>query len=544
MVDPIEVLPTELLLHITKRLHQEDLARLARLSRNYQQVIEPILYDKLDFHRPQYHEMRPKMKRHMDAKWPLPSAELYPDERGAEFDSVSSTYSRKAYLFIRLFERRAKIKQSRMKYLAGLVRWLCLPICDAYLVNNWDLDGGYHSWRHQDPDHWYALAQFSNLKYLDLEVFAWSDGGVSKCYHRHVSYTSLQPMVNLQTVKLKGYVPAAFVQHVLSHASSITKLELGLLDEPHGSTESYRNPRGFLSGRCGNWRENPPRKLPDGYEVMNDSERRIFHKGMSEEDVKELEDLRHLNRGPSVAPRPLASLDPGTINQLTMTHLRLCKPADHDQSEVDMTDFTYFSNLSEARCLSQWAALIQAARQSLKVLVFDQRIFAVHADHDISSPEEHMCIFRYERSYDSFVETVLPVLLDESDWPQLEAIYLYGFELPEGYRVRENWPSVVEGEIDAHVDLFVGSVNIRQQLKDRFPHVRIGIAIGTWMFFDYGSGEVINRDEGCYPDDDEVSEEEEENERNEVDEVKYDTWADVERMGEIGMEEKVSILEE
>jgi hypothetical protein len=49
-------LPTELLLHILTFIHHDDLAIVARLSRYFQGIVEPVLWTKIEFHSPLFHE--------------------------------------------------------------------------------------------------------------------------------------------------------------------------------------------------------------------------------------------------------------------------------------------------------------------------------------------------------------------------------------------------------------------------------------------------------------------------------------------------------
>ena len=151
---------------------------------------------------------------------------------------------------------------------------------------------------------------------------------------------------NLNNLKLRGFLPAAFVYNICSHASRLTHLNLGLLaspldDMPHA--EWIRN------------KENLALESPDDNESCYDMDE---------------------------AQRPLAPhnpiwLHPGNqapLNLPNLTHLHLVKPA-LDSSRHTLFDSMHLvvSEEYEAAVNKEWASLIKTVGGTLKELVLDHR---------------------------------------------------------------------------------------------------------------------------------------------------------------------------
>ena len=447
MRSPIEILPLELFIHVTTFLRHDDLAKLLCVSRRYQQLVEPILWRKIEFHAPNYHE-----KSAYGETWKEVTERPYQvieDLAGESTSYRNNGYRTKAMSFFQILGPDSVIKPQRRAYLTGLVRWLCIQLAredSEELERNVCLE---------------VLMAFPNLEYFEIDVYWWT------AKENVVPFrlgNSAQPMEKLHTAKLKGYLPAEFVQYVCRHAATITTLELGVLDEPIGANLV---PLRF----------NPPPVLPDVPEE---------YEGMTDEEIEALDEREEFDEG-EIAPRPLLSLHPNTIAQFTnLAHLRLIKPA-QDQDEDSHWIQTYFSVPSEVQCLKMWAELLRIARPSLEVLILDQRVCVESRELDRTSAEEFMFWRLHGPSYHRFVDIVLPVLL-EGGWPKLKQIHLYGFEVPDDMKTQ------IEGDQDEFTS--PGSVDMVGRLREILNGVEIQVTVGRRMLFDRDSGEVKSYDIG------------------------------------------------
>jgi hypothetical protein len=205
------VLPAELFLYVLNFLDHDDLARLAAVSKQYQEVVEPFLWRKLEVHPPFHHEtVVHTLLRDEEAALKRPY-------------EIIQTSKQDDKRFRRHMQRLIENNEARAKHLGSLVQWLCIPI------NRTTFDKAVPPWN--------TIAMFVNLEYLEISAFWQSHDAMSSSAFNRPSYT----LAKLHTVKLRGYFPANFVNFLLESTEALKVLELGLLKAPIGGGGSSSN---------------------------------------------------------------------------------------------------------------------------------------------------------------------------------------------------------------------------------------------------------------------------------------------------------------
>jgi hypothetical protein len=345
----------------------------------------------------------------------------------SEVAYLEKDHGRKAELFLGIFSKGATaVEKKRAEHLASLVRWLCLPVNQAYAASS---DRFTQNLRKNGP--WNAISMLQSLEYLEISAY-WRPPRNFEPFE-----APEELMSKLQTLKLRGYVPAEFVQFVCANASSIANLQLGVINNPIGSAN--------ISGR-----ENPPPPV--------DSE---------DEDAEDFADAEN------IAPRPLTCLSPQIISKFSsLTNLYLCRPSEGAYPDHDAYCEVYTSRKSDTSVLHEWASLLRVARATLTRITFDQRIVAEENAPDGNDSANFVEEYCNGNGYQRFVEIVLPVLLEEAKWPALKSIWLFGFEA-EDARNRKR------------------SVDLVRKLGERFGEgVQICNGSGRWMLIWDDSGEI------------------------------------------------------
>ncbi|KAF2806851.1 uncharacterized protein BDZ99DRAFT_500896 [Mytilinidion resinicola] len=429
MAAPIDGLPTELFLEVTRYLRHGDLFQLMQVCKKCHQIVEPILWTKVELHRPSYHEDYAYPHWNTDARCEerpyMHLAEIGP----TDYHYLDSRHADVARVFLTRFENIEKDGSERLRRLASQVRWLCLHV-DPY-------EDGY-----MNRNCWNVFMMFTNLEYLEVDA-AWA---ALEPFH-----SDAQPLAKLRTVKLRGYVPREFVQYLCQRPSHIVDLELALLDNPVGGTLPYK-------------RTNPPPKAlkpPEDYE------------GMTEEEIGAFDDVEEFDEE-QIAPRPLCWMPEGLGSQFTvLTRLWLCKPGE-PAFDIDSWHSAYYSALSDKRALETWASIIRTARATIVYLTLEDRLSVEEIEVESTDSDEFMQYYSHGLSYHRFVAIVLPVLMEEAQWPSLKQLQLYGIEIHDSTHSRDRHP---------HVD-------IRSKLRQRHPHAKVETYLGRRMTFDHATGEV------------------------------------------------------
>ncbi|KAF1996706.1 hypothetical protein P154DRAFT_525404 [Amniculicola lignicola CBS 123094] len=445
----LEVLPTELLLQVLTYLRTADLAGLLPVSKRFKKIIEPMVWSKIELHRPCFHEDYALLQLQ-----PLEEAVQRPYQhyrirdvmmsvRFDDQDSMKQDFDEKTSLFFRNFEAwyiaEDEKKKTRAEELARLVKWLCLPVNGP-----WGLDPAFEftpADESKKSDPWNALAKMRNLEYLEISA-DW------ETYERAMPFNkdAAPKMTRLKTVKLRGHLPKAFVRHVLRNGEGITELQLGILDKPLESALDEVQEKSSSESDC------------EG-EYQDEGE---------EEDDESIYDE-------TMAPRGLACLTPDMILSFTsLTCLYLMRPAEGNEGIA--REYYSVSGPAERHVLREWAYLLRATRRTLTHLILDHRVIGDENAPDGTDNDTYMVFYCHGPGYYRFVNIVLPVLL-EDEWPNLQSVKLFGIDL-DGIDKSEY--ELLDG----------GGEDVTQQLKRRFPTVKIESALGRRMLFESGSGTV------------------------------------------------------
>ncbi|KAF7350842.1 hypothetical protein MSAN_01646200 [Mycena sanguinolenta] len=391
-------LANELQEHICGFHGHHDLTVLMRVNKSLCRLVEPMLYSKVELHPPGYHEYY-AFPSEMDTIPPEPrnywtKASVYDALDG--LDEIHAAY--KTESFMKLFDDSDDgHSRARREALAKYVRVLCLELP----LDNSDEDVA-------DPLG--ILASFQNLTHLELTMNWAYQQEISNKVVRDFLAKSRPPLESLRTLRLRGYLPKEFVQYLCRGTTSISDLELAVLDRPIGSSLAYD-------------RRNPPRKRKsEGYEDEDEDD--------DEDDTAEDSDAEDFEHEECIAPRALATLGDVDLTRqfASLTRLRLCRPAESQRGGVKDV---YVSVVSDIAILKEWAALIRATRSTLEHLVLDQRPFAEEIELDSTGDEEFLRAYAYGPGYDRFVEHALPALIEDgAEWPRLKSVHLHGFDVP------------------------------------------------------------------------------------------------------------------
>jgi hypothetical protein len=466
----LEVLPTELFLNVIRFLRHADLTLLARSSRQLQAVVEPILWTKIEFHSQSFHEYHVhKQLKEEEEALQRPYHQYISQFSGKDQilgyggNQRDEQYHHKVRSFFKVLQNDHKGDQKRVDDLAGRVRWLCLPV-----------NGMSANW-HKESDPWNALAVLKNLEYLELSAF-W------KPLEEVVPFAgSSHTLLNLSTLKLRGYIPADFVDYLLRSASTITNLELGLLDVPLGNVEQQYPPPP-LSPMPTESDDNENMADADAADEVEKSPSPSLAQPQDVENVEEADESSVMYN--DIAPRSMVCLVPNTISYFTsLNRVYLCRPSEAGDQSNFMTMFTgvFTSVRADIQILKEWAALIRGVRNTIVHLTLDQRPVGEENEPDGTTNREFMFLYNHGPGYHRFVEHVVPVFLEDVEWPALKSIQLFGFEW-DGRKLKDSWHFTRSGE----------GVDIDKQLQQRFPKVAVSSALGKRMLFTNDTGEVAS----------------------------------------------------
>ncbi|KAJ9662479.1 hypothetical protein H2198_001368 [Neophaeococcomyces mojaviensis] len=406
MPHSLESLPPEISARIFSFLAHDSLSSLVRANHKFHSLIEPIIWTRIELHRPGYHEHHQyeeefnfdtNLKFHQTRPYHVLSHDGWFSED--DWYRQDEFYNENAFCFLKVFTDAALLtestKQARYDALAGTLRFLCLTFDFG---DEHGIDGC-----------WSVFSRFQGLEHLELTIRwpwsaqRWDDAAEDFEAKDHPH------LVKLHTLRLRGYIPQAVARYFCHGAASIQDLELALLDRPIGST--------LLDDR-----QNPPPGQSE--EDFGDEE--------ESQSSSESEDFNH----EEVAPRALAALhDTDLINQLTsLSRLSLCRPAESSRYENrDSFADIYISPKSDRLILSEWAQLIRATRATVEHLIIDQRPMAEEIEQDSTGDLEFLVRYPYGPGYHNFVRYTLPALTEDVEWPRLQSIRLYGFDAPTRY---------------------------------------------------------------------------------------------------------------
>jgi hypothetical protein len=343
------------------------------------------MWNRIEIHKLSFHEdtcydelreeeaalERPYCKQQWEAGTNHPSR-----VRNINSESDDDLADQRSSIFLNVFSQwnmANPVKRERYMYLAGLVRWLCLPV-----------NGDLHCQSTGQCDTWNAITMFPNLEYLEVESY--EEGKNMIPFEKPA-----KPLLKLKTLKLRGYFPPEFVRYVCGSGPTITELQLAVLDTPDPTPHDRRK--------------------------------------------------------------------------------SLCRPSESHLLSHRWGDMMHFSVGAEERIVKEWASLIRATRSTPTCLTLDHRILGDGNETTEYGNEYFMRGLCYGPGYERFVEHVLPVLLEEGEWPVLQSINLFGCE-----RV---------GHGDGAVTTEKNGVDIVGKLKARFGDgITVANALGRAMMID------------------------------------------------------------
>jgi hypothetical protein len=315
---------------------------------------------------------------------------------------------------------------------------------------------------------------FVNLRYLEVTA------GWGSCNQFETPFAEgMYPIPKLDTLKLRGYVPRDFARHMCQRGSTITELQLAILDAPVGGVDmSEEGPTipDELPFPCSSRRQNPPPESQSG-------------EGDSDQEIEDFEQA-------AIAPRALPILTPGITSGFSnLTRLYLCMPVKCNWPAEYSTSEIWSSAKSEREILHEWSALLRHCRNTLVHITLEQRPVCHNIRpvtyKDLTHPiyiwhHDLICPYSQWPKHTAFENHVIPVLTDEQGWPALRTLRLFGFGV-ESDRIH-HWYSTYSNYL--LVNPIVPS-ELLSVLSTRFPNLNIEAHLGRPMFFDVASGERV-----------------------------------------------------
>lgn len=487
MSSRIDQLPIEISTYIFSCLRHADLANLMRVSKFFQRLVTPLLWTHIELHRPGWHEYF----QYKDAS----------DTAGINRNDGLRNY---------IEPPSDKSDRSTLRdYLATDDSGYYISRCERYIRFLQQFDGfvwpahldGYTSYKHvkslcMDVDvnrpyrfsdtpsveFWAIFSAFQNLESLELIVDWPHEPKEWDIREQRFSdqEMSLPFLTKLRNLRLRGYIPQNFARWVLTCPEKLKTLELSILDRPIGSNNFHK-------------RKNPPPvRERDRYpleDIEDDGGDIPWVTEVSDSDSDSEEDLD----AEAVGPRALAVCQDTDIPDklATLSTLILTRPAQSSSEEgVEFGEEICCSIRSDRAILREWACLIRATRHTLQHLVLDQRPFCEEIEMDGTGNNEFLELYPYGPGFQRFKDTVLPVLLEDIEWPMLKSIRFYGFDTPEPRQTEPShfsrWPS----------QQYIAQHTFWPRIKQRFEHLGVDIksSLGLRMIFQNEDGTVYYGD--------------------------------------------------
>lgn len=195
MMQLLDRLPRELLLHTFSFLTPHDYAQLARVSKSIGALANTSIWTNIDLHVSNRHDYTTRVK-------------------------VASLFWMLGLM--------ARHNAERAKQVVSRVRSMRV-IMDSMSRPSWpDMERGT-----EIEYTWGMFPMFSNLQSLDLN----SQWGEYQNGSEWAPHDSTPALPALRSAKLFGYFPPGFVQYILRSAPTLEWLELGVLDEPMDSEQ-------------------------------------------------------------------------------------------------------------------------------------------------------------------------------------------------------------------------------------------------------------------------------------------------------------------
>lgn len=467
MSNQFEKLSPEVEAYILDYLCREEFLALQCTSKRFYDVTAPRLWTEIELHRPGLHEDALFQETFdYDAIFLLESNRKYirsSIQTREDSRQVDLEYMWMAKRFLNIFSppldtNFGLVNPEHRKQVAARIRSLCLS-----LEPESDEPGS--------QDCLSVFSQFQNLESLQISFDERRRGDKENWDASNLAFISnrrkLKPLTKLRDLRLRGYAPAAFVQWACHGASDLLQLELAILDRPVGvfTNEDYD----FLEQA--------------GQLLMANEDDTLVRESASE---PERENQEWDGPEPMIAPRPLAVFSDTDIPKsfTSVSTLILRRPTEcsiYENTDRPPHEKPFVSARSDEAVLNEWARIIRTAQTSIEHLILDQRPIAAAQEQDAMGHVELMVAFPYGPGYRRFEKIVLPILLEDVEWPKLRSIRLYGFDLPEH-----------ESQKGSGLPRTFEKRSFLRQLRDRFAGsgVDLGIGLSRLMQFTDDDGTI------------------------------------------------------
>ncbi|VUC28770.1 unnamed protein product [Clonostachys rosea] len=428
----LSTLPNELLSRVMRNLCDGDLCRLSLTCRRLMNAAESELWSFLEFHQSDYH--------HTSDLY-VPPAFILPAKRHlrpimASTDNYHQCQWR-GEKFFKMLQESYNDNPARLQVVCRRVTHLCTvvypdgPLCGI------------------------ILSFFQNLETLEIHG---EDPKVDfeEVPEHDITWPSLP---RLRFVKLFGHIPRNIVKWIMKSSSTLERLEIGLLDRPICPGED-----GW--GRYDPLPEEEVGKMWDGTPDYGSLHERM------------------------VIPRPMGGFLPDDVelHLPKLKHLYLCSPArdPHSSRDTDSQDGDFeeddglrafhmsysWSTRAEEATFIAWRRLLLGSRESLEILVLDQKTGAEYTDNDEFGEEDYVQLNRTGHVNHALVALVQDLIADRNLFPALKWVYLYGF--------------AVGTRPETRPDEEVPGGRLMLALQER--GVRCEARLGGWCFFDSARG--------------------------------------------------------
>ncbi|KAJ3540267.1 hypothetical protein NM208_g5144 [Fusarium decemcellulare] len=269
-----------------------------------------------------------------------------------------------------------------------------------------------------DPQIFNLLPHFTNLETFELDISC--DIRMDMGPYTYKAAFESPALPKLRFAKMFGYLPYQLVKWILGSTSTLERVEVGILDR---STLTYS---GFLHR---GWLD--PERMPD-----------------------------FIPSGLEVLPR--------------LRHLHLCQPSSNESRDDDdyqgfgMNTCTWSSH-AEGVSLEAWRRVLEASKQTLEILVLEQR---PEIDCQDDTPWRSMMNLSSGSGSKALVDMLESTILDKEDFPVLRKVYLYGIVVRQGPdgKPMENTPGG----------------RLMRRLEQR--GVACEARFGTWTWYNYMQG--------------------------------------------------------
>jgi hypothetical protein len=239
----LDDLPTEILVECASQLRHHERAQLARVSKHFAEIAQPLLWELIELHPNGFHVTSRKRLPHGPPGFICmePKSTRFPT---MDHNILSSTIGHIKAQFLRTCGTLRLQDPARWSRLASMVRSLCLSTDQMQFEAPAKASGigpaMFNGWQ--------VIRNLINLEVLEV------------IGHRDIFETvvemddNVKPMAKLRSLRLRGYVPKSFAQSICSGAINLERLDFGILDNPLVSTMPKKCSVLNLRLSRGNWR--------------------------------------------------------------------------------------------------------------------------------------------------------------------------------------------------------------------------------------------------------------------------------------------------